>query len=88
MSGTLIKIVLDLSHSCDAVSNFDSRYPKFTISVHQTCDNVDYARVLLGIGVVLQAAVVLRYISYFEQFNVILSELLWITVVLYLLNIF
>ena len=38
---------------------------------HQTYSNVDFVRSLLGVGVVLQAAAVLRYISYFEQFNVI-----------------
>ena len=56
---TLLKIAYNLNNSCDLLSS----------------SAVESVRVLLGMGVVLQAAVILRYTSYFQQFNALSSAL-------------
>ncbi|KAL5467011.1 hypothetical protein EMCRGX_G031178 [Ephydatia muelleri] len=46
----------------------------FLFDLLHTCDmlsHIETVRILLGIGTVLQAAVILRYTSYFKQFNML-----------------
>eukprot|EP00731_Ephydatia_muelleri_P026750 Em0018g850a len=56
---TLLKVAYSLNYGCDTLSS----------------SAVESVRVLLGIGVVLQSAVILRYTSYFQQFNALSSAL-------------
>lgn len=52
---------------------------KILLDLHYPCSrhaiDVDSVRVMLGVSVVLQAAVILRYVSYFRQFNALSSAL-------------
>ncbi|KAL5467001.1 hypothetical protein EMCRGX_G031166 [Ephydatia muelleri] len=49
------------------------------LDLHYPCSSrtidVDSVRIMLGVSVVLQAAVILRYVSYFRQFNALSSAL-------------
>eukprot|EP00731_Ephydatia_muelleri_P026749 Em0018g849a len=52
---------------------------KIVLDLHYPCSSrtidVDSVRIMLGVSVVLQAAVILRYVSYFRQFNALSSAL-------------
>ena len=73
ITGTIMKIILDYS-SCLLVSVLPyGGHVTTSLPIQQTPSSsiqTSMVRILLGTGILLQAAVMLRFVSYFQQFNV------------------